>query len=83
MCTPLTISCDVNCADAAEFDARHVKLPACLPLTESIVSTEFLFPIFAVVMPEYSITGRPLNNHLNSMGKSPDVTRHWTLAESA
>lgn len=45
--------------------------------------TEFRLPSLTVVMPENSFTGRPLKNHLNTIGKSPDVTRHWTLAESA
>lgn len=66
----------------AEFDARHVKLPACFPVTESIVNTEFRLPILAVVMPGNSLTECPLKNHWNSTGKSPDVTRHCTLAES-
>lgn len=46
-------------------------------------STEFRVPNFIVVIPGTSITGRPFNSHLNSMGKSPDVTKHATLAESA
>lgn len=65
------------------FDvARHVKLPTCCSVTESMVSTEFRLPILAVVMPAISLTGRKLYSHRNSIGKSPDVTKHWTLAES-
>lgn len=48
-----------------------------------MLSTEFRLPSLTVVMPANSLTGRPLNSHLNAMGKSPDVTRHATLAESA
>lgn len=33
-------------------------------------------------MPAISVTGRPLNNQRNSIGRSPDVTKHCTLAES-
>lgn len=66
----------------AEFDARHVKLPECPPVTESIVNTEFRLPILAVVIPANSLTERPLKSHRNSTGKSPEVTRHCTLAES-
>lgn len=47
-----------------------------------MVSTEFRLPILAVVIPAISPTDFRLNNHLKSMGKSPDVTRHCTLAES-
>lgn len=56
--------------------------PACFPVTESIFNTEFRLPSLTVVMPENSLTGRPLKYHLKSMGKSPEVTKHWTLAES-
>lgn len=79
---PLTIRAAVKLTIAAEFDARHVKSPACLPVTESIVSTEFRLPILAVVMPAISLTERPLKSHRKSTGKSPDVIRHCTLAES-
>lgn len=40
-------------------------------------------PSLTVVIPGTSFTGRPFKSHLNSMGKSPDVTKHATLAESA
>lgn len=56
--------------------------PACVAVTESIFNTELRLPNFTVVMPEYSFTGRPLKYHRNSTGKSPDVTKHCTLAES-
>lgn len=48
-----------------------------------MVSAYVRLPNFTVEMPNISETGRSLNNHLNPMGKSPDVTKHWTLAESA
>lgn len=51
-------------------------------MTESIVSTEFRLPIWAVVTPAISPTGFPLNIQRNEIGKSPEVTRHCTLAES-
>lgn len=57
--------------------------PACFPVTESILSTEFRLPNLTVVIPANSFTGRPLKNHLNDTGASPVVTRHATLAESA
>lgn len=69
--------------DAASLDASQVYLPACFPVTESIFSTEFRLPSLTVVMPANSLTGRSLKNHLKLMGKSPDVTRQATLAESA
>lgn len=79
---PLTSSSAVKLTSDAMFDARHVKLPACLPVTESMVNTEFRLPILAVVMPAISLTERPLKSHRKSTGRSPDVTRHCILAES-
>lgn len=43
---------------------------------------ELRFPNLTVEIPEISDIGRLLNNHLNSIGESPDVTKHETLAES-
>lgn len=40
------------------------------------------FPSFTVEMPNISEIGRPLYSHLKFNGKSPDVTRHCTLADS-
>ena len=40
------------------------------------------FPNFTVETPEISVTGRLLKNQRNSMGESPAVRRHWTLADS-
>lgn len=57
-------------------------MPRCLPLTESMVNADVRFPNFTVDMPKSSVIERLLNNHLNSIGKSPDVTKHWTLVES-
>lgn len=48
-----------------------------------MLSTEFRLPNLTVVMPANSFTGRPLNSHLKEIGKSPDVTKQATLAESA
>lgn len=69
-------------AVVAIFFAEHVNSPKCLSVTESIVSTEFRLPIWAVVTPAISPTGFALKYQRNSMGKSPDVTKHCTLAES-
>lgn len=82
VCVPLTINWAVKFAVVALLVARHVKLPTCRSVTESIVSTEFRLPILAVVMPAISPIGLSLNSQRNSMGKSPEVTRHCTLAES-
>lgn len=57
---PLTINSAVKFDVVALFLARHVKLPTCRSVTESIVSTEFRLPILAVVMPAISPTGFPL-----------------------
>lgn len=46
-------------------------------------NTEFRLPNLTVVMPANSFTGRSLKNHLNVIGKSPVITRHATLADSA
>lgn len=78
----MTVNLAVKFNDAAEFDAEQVKLPEWPPVTESIFNTEFLLPSFTVVIPEYSFTGLPLKYHRNEIGKSPDVTKHCTLAES-
>lgn len=79
---PLTISSAVKLADVAVFVARHVKLPTCRSVAESIVNTELRLPILAVVTPAISLTGFPLKNQRNSIGISPEVTKHCTLAES-
>lgn len=79
---PLTTNSDVKFNESATLVAWHVNLPACCAVTESILSTELRLPNFTVVIPEYSLTGRPLKYHLKSMGRSPDVTKHCTLAES-
>lgn len=47
-----------------------------------MVNAYVRLPNFAVDMPKLSISARSLNSHLKAMGKSPDVTRHCTLAES-
>lgn len=79
---PLTINSAVKWADVALFVATQLKFPMCRSVTESIVNTELRLPILAVVMPDISLTGLPLNSHRNSIGRSPEVTKHCTLAES-
>lgn len=43
---------------------------------------ELRFPNLTVEIPATSDIGRLLNNHLNSIGKSPEVTIQDTLAVS-
>lgn len=43
---------------------------------------ELRLPNLTVEIPAISDIGLLLNSHLNSIGESPDVTKHETLAES-
>lgn len=66
----------------AMLTASHVYVPACFQLTESIVSAYVRLPNFTVDTPNISEMGRSLNSHFSSSGRSPDVIKHCTLAES-
>lgn len=47
-----------------------------------MVNADVLLPNLTVETPDKYVTGNWLKNHLKLIGKSPDVTRHWTLAAS-